>query len=302
MTTDIQATARAIHDVLRALPESSPTHRALHAKGTIATGTFTPTGELADLTTARHLVGGSTPATIRFSHTSGNPAVPDALPSGRGIAVKLATPDGSHDLVGVTSPAFLVRDGASFLELLAARAPDPSTGVPDPDRMIAFITAHPESVPAVTAAMNAKVPESYTTLSYNGLHTFFLVDAALGRHPFRWSLVPVTGEAFLDGAVDPAFDLAVELAERLDTAPAAFDLVLHLGTTDDPTGDPTAVWPDRPTRVAGRLVVEALLRDAEPIIFDPTNVTGGVALPDDDEILQLRSAAYGFSYATRTGT
>jgi catalase len=62
------------------------------------------------------------------------------------------------------------------------------------------------------------------------------------------------------------------------------------------------VWPARPTRAAGRLIVESVLVDAEPVIFDPTNVPDGVALPDDDEILQLRSAAYGLSYATRTGS
>jgi len=155
MTTDIEATARTIHEVLRSAPSSSRSHRALHAKGTLALGTFDPSGALADLTTAPHLVANSSPATIRFSHPGGDPQVSDAVPSGRGMAVKLRGPAGVHDLVGVSSPAFLVRDGASFLELLAARAPDPATGAPDPDRMMAFVGAHPESLPAVQAAMGA---------------------------------------------------------------------------------------------------------------------------------------------------
>ena len=127
--------------------------------------------------------------------------------------------------------------------------------------------------------------------------------AATGhRQPFLWSWVPVGGEAFLDGAVDDTFELAAELADRLAsrTAEAAFDLVIHLGEPGDPTDDPTAIWPVRPTVVAGRLGLSSMAEDVEPIIFDPTKVTAGVELPDDDEILRLRSATYGCSYATRT--
>jgi catalase len=216
------------------------------------------------------------------------------------MAVKLRTPAGVHDLVGVSSPAFLVRDGASFLQLVAARAPEPDTGAPDPARMLAFVEAHPESLPAVQAAMSAGVPASYATLAYNGLHTFFLVDAAGERHPFRWTLAPVGGESFLE---DPpvGLDLGAELADRVASG-AAFDLVVHLGEPGDPTHDPTAVWPARPTLVAGRLDLADVVEEASPVIFDPTNVTDGIALPDDDEILQLRRSTYGLSYAVRTSS
>lgn len=66
------------------------------------------------------------------------------------------------------------------------------------------------------------------------------------------------------------------------------------------TIDPTAIWPLRPTVVAGRLGLTSMAEDAEPIIFDPTNMTDGVDVADDDEILRVRSAAYGLSYAART--
>jgi catalase len=301
MTTDIEATAARIHEALRSAPASSPSHRALHAKGVVAEGRFTPTGELVAATTAAHLVDGPTPAVVRFSHPGGDPHVSDDVPSARGMAVKLRTAQGTHDLVAVSSPAFLVRDGASFLELLAARAPDPTTGAPDPGRMLAFVEAHPESLPAVQAAMGARVPASYATLAYNGLHTFVLVGPDGGRQPFRYSWVPVGGEEFFDGPAEGA-DLAAELADRLAGPPehAVFDLVVHLGTPDDPTGDPTAIWPERPVVVAGRLQLDGLAGDVEPIIFDPTNVTPGVDLDPDDEILELRRVAYGLSYAART--
>ncbi len=303
MSTDVEATAARIHEALRSAPASSSGHRALHAKGTVTEGRFVPTGELTGLTSASHLVTGSTPALVRFSHPGGDPDAADAVPGARGMAVKLRTPEGSHDLVAVSSPAFLVRDGPSFLELLAARAPDPATGVTDPARMLAFVEAHPESLPAVQAALGARVPASYATLAYNGLHTFFLEDPESGCRPFRYSWVPVGGEQFLD---DPPenLDLASELTERLAGPPedAAFDLVVHLGTDGDPTGDPTAIWPERPEVVVGRLQLDATVADADPVIFDPTNVVAGVALDPDDEILQLRQATYGLSYSTRTAS
>jgi len=299
MSEGIDALAASIHDTLRAAPTSSTRHRALHAKGTMATGRFTASGALAGLTTASHLVSGTTPATVRFSHPGGDPHVADAPPGHRGMAVHLRPPAGVHDLVGVSSPAFLVRDGRSFLELLAARAPDPATGAPDPARMLAFVEAHPESLPGVEAAMAVRTPTSYTTLAYHGLHTFFLVDGGGSRQPFRWTLQPVDGPGFLE--VPPEdLDLEVELAGRLARGGAAFDLLVHLGEPDDPTDDPTAVWPERPTRVAGRLDLDMVVAEDRPVIFDPTNVPDGIALPEDDEILQLRRAVYGLSYGVRT--
>lgn len=302
MATDIEATAQQIHDILRAAPGASDSHRALHAKGLVASGTFEASGALDGLTTAAHLVGGSTPALVRFSHPAGDPHVSDAIPSGRGFAVKLRG-DATHDLVSVSSPAFLVRDGASFVELLLARAPDPETGAPDPARIGEFLAAHPEALPAIEAVMTAPIPASYATITYRSLHTFFLVDGEGTSRPFRFTFSPVAGEAAIDpgdaGTVDPDH-LRAEMDERLAAAPASFDLLVHLGEADDPTDDPTAIWPERPTLVAGRLDISAIADDAEPVIFDPTNVPAGVAIPEGDEILALRRAVYGLSYARRT--
>jgi catalase len=301
MSSDLDTLAGRIHEILRLAPGSSPGHRALHAKGVIATGAFTASGALAGRTAATHLVNGTTAAVVRFSHPGGDPSVSDTIPSGRGMAVKLRAAGGVHDLVTVTSPAFLVRDGASFVELLLARAPDPETGAPDPARMGAFIEAHPESRPAIEAALTAGVAASYATLAYNSLHTFLLVDDAGRRTPVRFTWAPVAGLALLDDATDrdPGF-LAAELAERLGSGPVAFDLVVQLGEADDPTDDPTAIWPSRPTLVAGRLELTTIDPEAEPIIFDPTNVPAGVDLPPGDEILALRRLVYGHSYAQRT--
>lgn len=300
--TDLEALATKIHDMLRANPASSPAHRALHARGHLVGGTFTPSGAVGDLTAASVLTGGPVDVVARFSDASGDPHQHDARPDGRGLAVKLRHPDGTYDLVGVTSPAFVVRDGASFVEALEARRPDPATGAPDPARMMAFLEAHPEAGTAVGFAMSAPVPASFATLRFNGLHTFLFVGPDGARHPFRYHWEPAAGEAGLapEEAADrePGF-LGAELAARLADGPVAFDLVVHLGEAGDPLDDPTAVWPERPTRVAGRLELAALVEEEQPVIFDPTNVPAGVELTDD-EILQLRRSVYGLSYATRT--
>ncbi len=303
MRSDLDDVAARIHDILRAAPTSSPQHRALHAKGTTAIGVFHASGELDGFTTTQHLLSGSTPATLRFSHPGGDPAAPDPLPSARGLAVKLRAGEVRHDLVAVSSPAFVVRDGDAFIELLMARSPDPATGAPDPAVMGAFLEAHPEALPAISYALTAPVPLSYATLAYRSLHTFLFVDNSGERHPFRFSFVPTAGTQVVDadsaGALGDDY-LAAELAERAGRGAATFDLVVQLGEPGDPTGDPTAVWPERPTRVAGRLEVTALDPGGEKLIFDPTNVPPGVELPDDDEILALRRAVYSLSYATRS--
>ena len=119
--------------------------------------------------------------------------------------------------------------------------------------------------------------------------------------PVRFTWSPVAGVHHRDDVADLASDfLAVELASRLDRGPVEFELVVHLGTDDDPTDDPTAIWPVRPVVVTGRLRLTALDPHAEPVIFDPTNVVEGVELPGDDEILALRRLVYGHSYAQRT--
>ena len=301
MTDDLNATAQLIHDLLRMAPTSSPAHRALHAKGVVASGTFTASGALAGLTAASHLVAGTAPATVRFSHPGGDPNVSDAIPSGRGLAVKLQTPGGTHDFVSVNSPAFLVRDGAAFVELILARAPDPETGAPDPARIGAFLEAHPEALPAIHAALSATVPASYATVAYNSLHTFLLVDNDGDRQPIRYTFAPVDG---VHAADDPELvtpdHLRTELTSRLAGGAASFDLFVQLGEAADPTDDPTAIWPERPTLVAGRLDIATIEPDAEPVIFDPTNVVPGVELPPGDEILALRRLVYGLSYAQRT--
>ena len=116
-------------------------HRAVHAKGTVCSGTFTSTPEASRLSRAAHLQGDPVDATVRFSNASGNPSTSDAhVLAGRGMAVKFHLPDGeATDIVSVPLVVFFVRTPEDFLEFTRARIPDPETGQPDPEKLSAFL-------------------------------------------------------------------------------------------------------------------------------------------------------------------
>jgi catalase len=233
---------------LDAVSGGHPGYRAAHAAGVCATGTFTPTEVVARLSRAVHFAGAPSSAVVRFSNGSGDPARSDCGPDGRGIAVKLRAADGVvYDLVGLSLPVFFVRTVDDFLAFSAARVPDPATGEPDPDRLGAFVGAHPESLPAIEATLAARPPASYVTIPYFGIHAFRLVDASgAGRYVrYRWE--PGAPVAMLTDdevrAAAPRY-LTDELETRLAARPASFTLVLQLaGPGDDPT-DPTTAWPE----------------------------------------------------------
>lgn len=282
-----------------------PGHRVAHARGVCATGSFTATEAAARLSRAEHFSGDPIPATVRFSNGNGNPERSDTEPDGRGFAVKLRLADGSStDFVGLSLPVFFVRTVDDFLAFSAARIPDPATGAPDPEKIGAFIAAHPECLPAVQATLEAKLPTSYVTLPYFGIHAYRFVNAAGEGRFVRYRWEPEAAIATLaddEVAGTPPGYLGDELAARLGAGPASFMLVLQLADEGDDPNDPTTAWPEeRETVVAGRLVLDTCTRqECDSLIFDPTRVVDGVEC-SDDPILLARSEAYGVSYARRT--
>src|SRR3954468_21108784 len=73
-----------------------PGFRPVHAKGVMFSGTFVPSPEAAELTRAPHASRPSTPVTVRFSASSGIPAVDDNAPEGsspQGMATRFHLAD-----------------------------------------------------------------------------------------------------------------------------------------------------------------------------------------------------------------
>jgi len=283
-------------------------HRAAHAKGVLCAATFTPTPAAAALSRASHFGGPTLRAHVRFSNGGGDPTVPDTTRDARGIALKIYLPDGTTtDVIGITLPVFFVRTPEELIEFNVARRPDPATGAPDMGKVGAFLAEHPETVPAVTAAITLPMPASYAQLTYHALHTFKFVAADRTITPARYHFVPAAGEASItdeEASARGKHYLRDELESRLAAGPAVFHVDLELAGDDDPLDDPTALWPEDRERVRiGELSITGFAFDREVdgdvLVFDPTRVTDGIEL-SDDEILHARSGAYRASVARRT--
>ena len=225
-----------------------------------------------------------------------------------GIAVKLYLPDGTTtDVIGITLPVFFTRTPEDLIEFNIARRPDPETGVIDLAKVGAFLEQHPETVPAVTAAMTLPLPASYALVSYHALHTYKFVSHDGAVTPARYHFVPEDGDSSIpdeEAATLADSYLREELDERLRTGPAVFHIELEIADETDPLDDPTALWPEDRQRVrVGDLSITGLAfdreRDGDVLVFDPTRVTDGIEL-SKDAILAARSGAYRSSVARRT--
>lgn len=307
--TDLSQWAAEAIDAISDVYGRHDGHRATHAKGTLCAATFTATPDAARLSRAGHLQGAPVDARVRFSNGSGVPDAPDGAVDGRGMAVTFSLPDGTAtDIVALTLPVFFVRTPEDFLAFTRARRPDPETGRPDLAKVGAFLEAHPETLPAIQAALGAQAPASYLECTYHGLHTFRLVNEKGEGTCVRWALEPDEpgdGLSAEDAAErDPDY-LQADLASRLAAGVAGFTLVAVVAQDGDPLDDPTAAWPAERERVAiGRLEITGLAFDREQdgdiLVFDPTRVMDGIEC-SDDPILHARSWAYSESVLRRTG-
>jgi catalase len=283
--------------------------RAVHAKGVLCAGTFTPTPEAAALTRASHMQGGPVRATVRFSNGGGDPGAPDRAKDGRGLAAKLYLEDGTRtDLVAITLPRFFVRTPDDFLEFTRARKPDPETGQPDMTKLGAFLESHPEALPAIQYALSQPAPASYAQLEYFGIHAFKWIAPDSEERWIRFSWRPSAGVAGLsdEEAGERSDDyLQDEISERLEREPVEFSLEVAIAEEGDDPDDPTEPWPDERERVVvGNLHIEGLdetrERDGDVLVFDPTRVTDGIEL-SADQILRVRPDAYAVSVERRSG-
>jgi catalase len=290
-------------DAANAVFGRHPGHRALHAKGILLKGTFTASGQAAELTRAPHMqAGASVAATIRFSNGAGKPDSADFAPDPRGMAIKLYLPDGSRtDIVAQTSPRFPVHTPEAFVDLLRAQA--------SPWRLPLFLLRHPETLRALPVARKGLVPpESFATCTYYGLHAFRFVNADDQAQYVRYTLVPEAG----DKRISPAEAkrrgrdyLLEDIRERIQSGPVRFTLELQLAEAGDPVDDPWAMWPaDRRRVAAGNFEITAPDTERETgddvLVFDPTRVVDGIEL-SADPVLRFRPAAYNESVARRTG-
>lgn len=289
-------------DAIRGTGGAQPGCRALHAKGTLYRGTFTATPDGAVLSRAKHLDGSTVPALIRFSNGSGNPTQPDNSPGVRGMAVKFTLPDGSTtDVSTQTARLFVSSTPGGFVDLLKAMRP----GLTTPLRMARYFLTHPRLLGALPLLRDAgKVPASYATTEYHGLHAFRWIGADGSTRFVRYHLIPAAGEAGVSGSASGQDFLTDELDARLAGGPVRFDFRVQIAGPKDSTVDPSAPWQSTETVTVGTLEITGLDTERERgddiVVFDPMRVTDGIE-PSDDPVLRFRTLAYSASVKLRTG-
>jgi catalase len=283
--------------------------RAVHAKGTCCAATFTATPEAASLTRAPHMQGTAIRTTVRFSNGSGDPAAHDAGREPRGMAIKFHLDERrSTDIVAINHPVFIVRTPEEVLEFLRLRKPDPETGQPDLQGLIAFVGARPESQRAAQLLVSAPPVASFVETEYFPIHAFRFVASDGTVRFVRYRIAPDLGVSTLEPADAEARSpdyLREDLLSRLAQEPASFTVHLRLAGQGDDPNDPTQEWTSGEEIVAGRLEITSPLEDqdlgCERLLFDPTRLCDGIE-SSDDPVLLARARAYAVSSKKRASS
>lgn len=291
-------------DLLNALDAlaggTHPGFRPVHAKGTLYSGTFTPSPDAANLTRAPHAARPSTPVTVRFSDGSGIPSVADNDLTGaspQGMAVRFHLGEHAHtDIIAHSVDAFPARTPEEFLEFLRAAAAS-GPGAPTPPPIVAFLATHPAAKAFIEAPK--PVPTSYARQAYFAITAFKFIRAA-GQSRFgRFRLRPDAGTEFLTPeqlAKKSADFLAADMSERLAKGPVRFRVVVQMAEAGDDVANATVYWPETRTEVEfGTLAlterVDELTPERRKIIFDPLPRVDGID-PAGDPLTAARSDVY----------
>ncbi len=279
--------------------------RAVHAKGTILQGSFTPSPEARGLTVATAFAGGTIPVTARFSDFTGIPDISDATGAAnpRGLAIKFRVPAGAAlDVVTHSFNGFPTRTSDEFAQLLRAIGSS-GEAASKPTALDNFLAAHPVAVTFLTT--QKPPPQSYATSSYFGVNAFAFVDAKGARHDVRYRFVPAAGEHWLDAAAlktaGPDY-LQAEIAQRVGAAQVSFDWYAQVAQVGDVLDDPSVAWPESRRLVKlGTVTLTRLdadqARTDKSLLFLPGQLPQGIEA--DDPMIAMRNASYPISFGAR---
>lgn len=295
----IVALANELLEVFHGMFGPHPGFRPAHAKGLMLRGTFKPAAGAASLTRAPHITRDSTPVTVRFSNSTGLPAIPDNSPDAnpRGLAIRFNLAEHVHtDIVSHSTDGFPTRDGVEFLAFLkAAVASGPD--VPSPKPIELFLGSHPAALRFVQTPK--PFPSSLARETYFAVTAFRFTNAQGESLYGRYRIVPEAGNDYLNN--DEVAKLRPdhhyeELVQCLKLAPIGFKVQVQLAAPDDVTDDATVHWPEsRQLLDFGTIELTSILDNSiaqqKQIIFDPIPRVDGIE-PSGDPLLELRAAIY----------
>lgn len=297
--------------------------RPVHDIGIVATGRFTPSGDLAPWCRTECLTVGTSTATVRFSSLQRTNW--KRRPDIRGMACRLVADqraDGQQvghelDLVAMTSPRFLVRREEDFHRLARPEASAPRML----GRLVLLAATRRSTFTALAqliwlTRIRRPPRRGLAGHRYYGVHTFWL-ETGGDRRAVRYHWRPGSRRRGLRRR-----RLNEQLNRQLHRQLAGrgtieFDLVVDLFDEPVPyrkTNDPLRRYPsmlrevlgirslrrwEGTTRVvAGRLTITVCEPVAERWVFNPVPAIGGFE-PSDDEILLARGGAYLASHVRR---
>ncbi|WP_338877393.1 catalase family peroxidase (plasmid) [Spirosoma sp. SC4-14] len=279
--------------------------RAVHAKGFILEGSFTPAPEARKLTKAAHLQSGSLPVLVRFSDFTGIPDIPDTVGAShpRGMAIKFQMPENqSTDIIFHSFNGFPVSTTDQFKVMLEAiganREGNPAT-------LNQFLATHPVAKTFLTT--QKPFTPSWGTLAYFGVNSFKFTNKAGQSQYVRYQIIPEAGEQFLTAqqvaALGPNY-LQEEIKERVAKKPVVFKLYAQIAQKGDKIKDPSIAWPDSRKRVLlGTVTITKVaantVAEDKTLFFNPNNVPEGINIADP--MLLDRARAYPISVGGRQG-
>lgn len=183
-------------DMVNALHTAFGEHhaRAVHTKGVMLEGTFTPASGGRALTIEPIFTGGTLPIIARFSLFAGVPTLPDnddgASPAG--FAVKIKEKGGTEfDIESNQHRDFITATSDDFRTFLRALG---AAGKGDKASLDAFLASHPH---AQQFLASRTYPVSYAKATYFGVNSVKFTNAQ-GKSAFvRYRFVPKAGEGYL---------------------------------------------------------------------------------------------------------
>jgi catalase len=303
-----KSTPAELVDALNGVFGKQTDNRAVHAKGVVLEGKFTPSPSAATISKAPHLQQTAVPVTVRFSDFAGVPTIPDtdANASPRGMAVKFKLPDGSDtDLVMHSYNGFPTATADEFRQLLIALAAS-GPNAPKPIPLEKFFETHPIAKTFLTAEKPA--PVSYATLLYFGVNSFKFTNAKGDSTIVRYQMEPVGDAQYLTkkqlAAAGPNY-LVDEIRERVADGPVRMKLQVQVAEAGDKIEDPSIAWPDsRKTVELGVIEIDKVDPDSDAaqraLLFIENKVPAGIE--PADPMITARSEAYPVSFARRHAT
>lgn len=293
-------------DLVAALHAAFGEHhaRAVHAKGVILKGTFSPDPNAKSLSKAPIFAGGPLPMTVRFSNFTGIPDIPDTIPEAnpRGFAVKVKASGGEEfDVVTHSFNGFPTSTSDEFAALLRSIAASGGDAA-HPTALERFLSDHPAAKTFLTT--QKPPPVSYATAAYFGVNSLKYTSTD-GKSVFvRYRFVPRDGEHYLSTEelkTKGAGYLRYELPQRLARGPVVFDWFAQIAHNSDKIEDPSIAWPDDRKLVRlGTLSIQTLADDPaidKQTLFLPGLVHSGIEAADP--MLLLRTTAYPLSFSGR---